>query len=148
MTAALTALAREADKRFPVLEGHGERTASYAVATAHRLGVPEPRLRALRIAAALHYAWSETGACPCCEPAGNPLTRWTLDEAPFAADLIRGMRADWNMASPEASILAAACHYDLHRINLDAPLTVYRPGVTEALQAIIPLITPLDRADV
>ena len=148
MTPALTALAREADKRFPVLDGHGERTASYAVGAAHLLGVPEPRLRALRIAAALHYAWSETGECPCCEPGSTQLMRWTLDEAPSAADLIRGMRADWNMAPPEASILAAACHYDLHRLNLDAPTTIYRPGVAEALQAIIPLITPLDRADV
>lgn len=131
-----------------MLEGHGERTASYAVGAAHLLGSPEPRLRALRIAAALHYAWCETGECPCCEPAVNALTRWTLDEAPSAADLIRGMCADWNMTPPEASILAAACHYDLQRITLVPPTTIYRPGVSEALQAIIPLITPLDRADV
>lgn len=34
--------------------GHAERTASYAVATAHRLGIREAELVAVRVAAALH----------------------------------------------------------------------------------------------
>ncbi|MEO7454282.1 MAG: hypothetical protein ABIV13_05920 [Fimbriimonadales bacterium] len=148
MTRELQEMARRADERFPKLEGHGERTASYAVATAHRLGVSEPRLVALRIAAALHYAWAETGECPCCEPAGNTLTKWVLPEAPQSADFVRGMRADWNMAPTEASILAAACKFDLNRITMQASETTFRPGVEEALTAIAPLITPLNRSDV
>lgn len=148
MSPSLQALAKAADERFPKLSGHGERTASYAVAAAHHLGILEARLKALRIAAALHYAWSDEGDCPCCEHAGNALSRWALGESPSAADFIRGMRADWNMAPLEASILAAACHYDLQRIDLEVPTTAYRPGISEALQAIIPVITPLDRRDV
>jgi hypothetical protein len=130
------------------LEGHGERTASYAVATAHALGVSEQRLVSIRIAAALHYAWSETGECPCCEPGGVALTRWELKNAPQAADFVRGMRADWNMAPLESSILLAACRFDLRNYGFTLDDPSYRTGVVEALTSISPLITPLDRADV
>jgi hypothetical protein len=148
LSPALKKLARAADERFPKLVGHGERTASYAVAAAQHFGVPQQRLIALRIAAALHYAWSESGDCPCCEPGGVALTRWTLSEAPPAADLVRAMRADWNMASPEASALAAACQFDLARLGIELKPVEYRPGNSDALRAVAPLITPLDRADV
>jgi hypothetical protein len=147
LTPSLRGLAQAADERFPKLVGHGERTASYAVAAAHRLGVAEHRLVALRIAAALHYAWSESGECPCCEPGGVALTRWTLPEAPPAADLVRAMRAEWNMVSPEASVLAAACRFDLAHIGIELEPFDFRPEIEEALQAIAPLVTPLDRAD-
>jgi len=148
LTPKLQALAKAADERFPKLTGHGERTASYAVATAYSLGIPDEQLRALRVAAAIHYAWSDESECPCCERVSVTLTRWTVPDAPRAADLVRGMRANWNMVPLSASILAAACHFDLQRLNIDMETVDLRTGVAEALHAIAPLITPLDRLGV
>jgi hypothetical protein len=129
----------EAEDRLPELRGHGERTASFAVATAHHLGVDQNRLSALRIAAALHFVWT-----PCCAPETQALVRGTLPENTLAADMIRSMHAQWNMAPLEPSILAAACRHDLANVGIDCADIVVRPGVTEALQAIAPLVTPLD----
>jgi hypothetical protein len=58
------------------------------------------------------------------------------------------MRADWNMAPLESSILLAACRFDLRRYGFSVEDAVYRAGVAEALASVAPLITPLDRADV
>jgi HD-GYP domain-containing protein (c-di-GMP phosphodiesterase class II) len=42
------------EQHNPARKGHGERVASYSVATAHKLGCSEDELFAIRIAAALH----------------------------------------------------------------------------------------------
>ena len=137
-------MAASADARFPKLRGHGERTASFAIATAKAMNVSPERLISLRIAAALHYSWLDTGECPCCSDPPSQILRWHLAQDPLAADFIRGMFATWNMAPIESSILAAACRLDLATIEIHATEIEYRSGVPEALESIMPLVTPLD----
>jgi hypothetical protein len=131
----------EADRKFPKLAGHGERTASYAVTCAHALGIPLPNLQSLRIAAALHFAFDEVNKeCPCCSPSTKRNVELSDSRA---ADYLRSMYAEWNMAPTEASILFAACRHDLKKIGLYEDTVPVRPGVVEALQSIDALITPL-----
>ena len=124
----------KSEAQNPELKGHGERTASFAVATAQAMGVSGHRLVSLRIAAALHFAF---GSC-------GEITKIDLPEAPQSADVIRGMTADWNMATLESSILAVACAYDRANCGLDHVIKEYRPGIPEALQNVARLITPID----
>lgn len=145
MSPAFQAAMREAEERFPALVGHGERTASFAVATAERLGAPPERLAALRVAAALHFSWSPTQeACPCTEPDVRHLLRFDMPDYAAAADMIRSMFAPWRMVPVEASILRAACLHDLKNIQVNTQPYEPRPGVQEALVAVAPLIVPLD----
>lgn len=129
----------DAEQKHPELKGHGERTASFAVAAAHAMGVLEPRLISLRIAAALHFS-----ICNCCENDQRVLLRMVLPDAPPAADFIRGMHAEWRMVTVESSILRAACRHDLRHIGIECPREEYRPGVIEALNEVAQLITPID----
>ena len=144
MSPELRAIAASADARFPKLEGHGERTASFAVGAAHAMGVSPERLVSLRVAAALHYSWLDVGECPCCGDPPSHILRWHLGREPRAADFIRGMFASWNMAPIESSILAAACRLDLAEMGIEATPIDYRPGVVEAIDSIKALVTPLD----
>ncbi|MDQ2986107.1 MAG: hypothetical protein M3R13_05230 [Armatimonadota bacterium] len=144
MTNSLRALAAEADLRFPQLKGHGERTASYAVGTGYELGLPATRLAQLRLAAALHYSWSaQADTCPCCVLDSRELVRFELPEATQAADVIRGMMAEWRMVPIDASILFAACRFDLVRIGIECETFEVRPGVSEALTRVSELISPV-----
>jgi hypothetical protein len=127
---------QEADIRFPKLAGHGERTASYAVACAQAMNVPMAKLRSLRIAAALHYA-----TCPCYGGRGKREFIETEDRR--ANDYIHGMFSDWNMVALESSILAAACRLDLEKIGITAEVLTFRPGIMEAMASVSSLITPI-----
>lgn len=135
MTQPLRALLIEAEERNPELKGHGERTASFAVATAQAMGVADHRLASLRIAAALHFAF---GLCDASKQ------KVDLPNAPQAADFIRGMSAEWNMAALESSILSAACDHDRKNCGIAHETREYRPGVLESLHSVAELITPID----
>jgi hypothetical protein len=131
----------EADARFPVLAGHGERAASYAVACAQAMNVPFANLRSLRVAAALHYATSVPIECPCCGSRGKRVSLEIDDRR--ASDYVHGMFSDWNMVALESSILAAACRFDLEKIGISADVLALRPGVQEAMNSVSEVITPL-----
>lgn len=135
MTLHFRTLLAEAEGRHPELAGHGERTASFAVATAYAMGVTGRRLASLRIAAALHFAFG---------PCDVTKQQIELDDALQAADMIRGMTAEWNMASLESSIIAAACSHDRARVGLQPVRKEYRPEVLSALESIAELIHPVD----
>lgn len=51
---AMRQMLLELEQHNPARKGHGERVASYSVATAHKLGFNEEELFAIRIASALH----------------------------------------------------------------------------------------------